>query len=153
MDFDADRLRRNKRDILDIRRSLEDFTSGGRDAFLADPRNALSVKYLLVQVVEAIADTCQHLLSRVAGVACEGYVDCILKAGEHGLLPLDLADKLRRLADLRNSIVHRYWIIDDRELYRLCRENSGDFRAFVDRIEERLRSRGDDTEDRQDAPD
>jgi uncharacterized protein YutE (UPF0331/DUF86 family) len=48
----------------------------------------LAPKYLLIAAVEAIADLCQHLLARTEGSACEGYVDCIAKAGAEGFIDL-----------------------------------------------------------------
>jgi uncharacterized protein YutE (UPF0331/DUF86 family) len=137
--FDENRLAKNKRDLLDARSRIQSLTAPDKDTFLADPRNALSVKYLLVEAVEAMSDTCQHLLGKSKGMACEGYVDCIVKAGEQGIISGALSSKLRRLADLRNHLVHRYWIIDDSELYRLCRENLRDLQEFADEVDRFLR--------------
>lgn len=67
---------------------------------LSDKRNSLAVKYLLIEAVESIADICQHLLAKAKGVACNGYVDCLVKAGEQGIIKADLSNKLRKLADL-----------------------------------------------------
>jgi len=86
--------------------------------------------------VEAITEICQHILARTKGVSCGGYVDCIVKAGENGLINQTLANKLRRLADLRNSLIHRYWIINDEELYNICKENIGDFKDFITQIDD-----------------
>jgi uncharacterized protein YutE (UPF0331/DUF86 family) len=103
----------------------------GKEVFLQDKRNPLSLKYLLIEEVEAITDVCQHMLARVNGIACMGYVDCIVKAGENGIITPNLANKLRRLADLRNSLIHRYWIIRDEELFNICKENIKDFEEFI----------------------
>ncbi len=134
--FDANRLARNKQDLLEVKAKIQTFVSIDLDSFLSDPRSSLAVKYLLVEAVEAIADTCQHLLSKAKGIACEGYVDCILKAGEHGVIAASLANKLRRLADLRNSLIHRYWIINDAEIYALCRGHADDFEEFAEQADQ-----------------
>jgi len=133
--FDVNRLLKNKMDLLEAHDRILSLTNADQATFLADPRNSLAVKYLLVQAVEAISDSCQHLLGKGKGVACEGYVDCIIKAGEQGVISLPLSSKLRRLADLRNHLVHRYWIINDADLYTLSRENVGDFKEFTDEID------------------
>lgn len=137
--LDANRLAKNKKDLLDIHAKVLSLIHPDESSFLSDPRNALSVKYLLVEAVECISDTCQHILSKEKGKACEGYIDCILKAGAEGIIPIALANKLRRLADLRNSLIHRYWIINDSEIYKLCRDNAGDFREFADQIDRYLK--------------
>ncbi|MBI4584896.1 MAG: DUF86 domain-containing protein [Planctomycetes bacterium] len=133
--FDASRLAKNKKDLLEIHSRLQTLVGADQGAFLADPRNALAVKYLLIEAVEAISDTCQHLLSKTKAVACDGYVDCILKAGEQGIIPASLSNRLRKLADLRNHLIHRYWIINDQEIYENCRNNLADFTEFAEQID------------------
>jgi len=32
---------------------------------------------------------------------------------------------------LTDSLIHRYWVINDEELYTICKENLGDFGDFV----------------------
>lgn len=134
--LDKDRIAKNKTDILNIKSQIDDIIAVDKETFLSDRRNSLSLKYLLVEVVEAITDTCQHILAKIKGVACDGYVDCIIKAGNHKIITPALSNKLRRLADLRNSLIHRYWIINDEELLTVCRENIGDLEDFVIQIDD-----------------
>ncbi len=39
-----------------------------------------------------------------------------------------------KLADLRNSLIHRYWIIDDSELFEQCNADIKDLTDFVSRV-------------------
>lgn len=133
---DKDRVAKGLSDILDAKSELQKILSAGRGPFLSDKKNALAVKYLLIEAVEAIIDVCQHLLAKARGAACNGYVDCIVKAGEHGIIKADLSNKLRKLADLRNSLIHRYWIINDEQLFTQCIENLDDFSDFSLQIKE-----------------
>jgi len=129
-----DRLAKNLADILDIKIQIANVISPGKEPFLTDKKNPLAVKYLLIEAVEAITDVCQHLLAKTKGVACSGYIDCIVKAGEHGIIAPPLTNKLRRLADLRNSLIHRYWIINDEQLFEQCSANIDDFQVFSEQI-------------------
>ncbi|MBI4842724.1 MAG: DUF86 domain-containing protein [Nitrospirae bacterium] len=124
--LDKDRIAKNKTDILNIKSQIDELIACDKESFLSDKRNSLSLKYLLIEGVEAIADLCQHILAKTKGLACDGYIDCIIKAGDNGIIKPVLANKLRRLADLRNSLIHRYWIINDDELFSACRENIDD---------------------------
>jgi len=98
--LEKDRITKNKADILDVKSQIEDIIAMGKETFLSDRRNPLSLKYLLVEAVEAITDTCQHILAKMKGVACDGYVDCIVKAKDNGIITPALANKLRRLEGL-----------------------------------------------------
>jgi uncharacterized protein YutE (UPF0331/DUF86 family) len=133
----GDRISKGIADILEAKADIEKILSSGRASFLAERKNALALRYLLIEAVEAITDVCQHLLARKKGVACSGYVDCIVKAGENGVIKVELSKKLRKLADLRNSLIHRYWIINDEELFTQCSANIGDLPDFCRQVNER----------------
>lgn len=133
--LDKDRITKDKTDILNVKVQIEEMIAADEEAFLLDKRNRLSLKYLLIEAVEAITDIYQHILAKTKGIACSGYVDCIIKAGENGIIKTQLSNKLRRLADLRNNLIHRYWIIDDKELFKVCKDNLGDFEDFVVQID------------------
>jgi len=38
--------------------------------------------------------------------------------------------------DLRNSLIHRYWIINDEELFTVCKDNIRDLEYFVNQIDD-----------------
>ena len=42
-----------------------------------------------------------------------------------------LADRLSRMATLRNLLVHMYWKIDNARIYRVIREDLGDYDAYL----------------------
>jgi len=133
--LDVNRVAKNRADILDVKSQVEKLVSVEKEDFLSDKRNSLSLKYLLIGAVEAITDVCQHILAKTKGVACDGYVDCIVKAGNNEIITSELSNKLRRLADLRNSLIHRYWIINDEELLNVSKDNIGDLHDFVEQID------------------
>ncbi len=130
-----DRILKAKMDITRVLDQIEQIFEGGVKNFLSDIKNPLALKYLLVEVVEAIADICQHLLAKTKGIVCEGYVDCILKAGKASIITASLSEKIRRLADLRNILIHRYWVIDDRQVYKQTMENKKYLRDFIEQID------------------
>jgi len=134
--LNLERIAKNKADILAARQDIVSLVNLNREKFLSEKKNIHSLKYLLIQAVEAIADTCQHILSKLKGLPCEGYVDCIVKAGENQIISKALAEKLRSLADLRNILVHRYRVINDEELYKQAKKNISDFEDFVCQIDE-----------------
>lgn len=138
MMIDQDRISKNKLDLISVFNQIESLVKQEEAIFLADSRNSQSLKYLLIETVEAIVDTCQHILAKAKGIPCEGYVDCIVKAGKEGIISSSLAAKLRKLADLRNSLIHRYWIIDDTPLYNQTVANKGDLKEFVREIDNYL---------------
>ncbi|OGQ52146.1 MAG: hypothetical protein A3J24_12245 [Deltaproteobacteria bacterium RIFCSPLOWO2_02_FULL_53_8] len=139
-EIDRDRVARAKADIHDAFGQMESLLGEGKERYLSDFKSRAALKYLLVETVEAVADVCQHLLARTKGLPCDGYIDCIVKVGKVGIISPELSNRLRRLADLRNSLIHRYWIIDDERLYEETLQSKGDIREFLDEIEVFLRA-------------
>jgi len=133
--IDPDRFLKAKMDLVRVSDQIDQLFGAGIKDYLSDERNVLSLKYLLIESVEAIADICQHLLAKAKGIVCEGYVDCIVKAGEAGIIDVSLAQKLRKLTDLRNILIHRYWVVDDKKIYTQTVENKKYLREFVDQTD------------------
>lgn len=138
--LDRDRIAKDIADIAMARGELERLIAVDQATFFSDSRNVFSVRYLLIQAAEALTDLCQHMLARTRGIPCDGYIDCIVKAGEHGIISVALAERLRRLAALRNILVHRYWNIDDTRVYVETKVNLSDLTTFVDAIEALVRT-------------
>jgi uncharacterized protein YutE (UPF0331/DUF86 family) len=98
--LDRDRIAKDIADIAMARGELERLIAVDQATFFSDSRNVFSVRYLLIQAVEAMTDLCQHMLARTRGIPCDGYIDCIVKAGEHGIISVALAERLRSLAKI-----------------------------------------------------
>lgn len=130
-----ERIAKNKVDLLAAKEEISNLVNLNKETFFSEKRNIFSLKYLLIQAVEALADTCQHLLSKLKGIPCEGYVDCLKKAEENKIIAPDLAQNLKRLADLRNILIYRYWIIDDEQLYEQTRNNLKNLEEFISQID------------------
>ncbi|MDP3297193.1 MAG: hypothetical protein Q8N09_06310 [Thermodesulfovibrionia bacterium] len=65
MVLDKDRITKNKSDILNVKSQIENIIAvDNKETFLSDKRNALSLKYLLVEAVEAISDVSNTSLQR-----------------------------------------------------------------------------------------
>ena len=94
-----------------------------------------AAKYILIELAEAMSNAVQHILARDKGLAVSGYIDAILKAHENGLISGPLFERLKPFFDFRNSLIHRYWTIDDSRLIDNILKGRGDFDLFIEEIE------------------
>jgi uncharacterized protein YutE (UPF0331/DUF86 family) len=94
-----------------------------------------AAKYLLIELAEAMSNTIQHILAKEKGVAVSGYIDSVVKAHQQGLISADLFQRLKRFFDFRNSLIHRYWSIEDDRLIENIKTGRNDFDRFVEEIE------------------
>lgn len=94
----------------------------------------LSVRYLIIQLVEAAASVCMRVLLSVYNETAEGFPECFMRLGLKGILPEDLASKLASVARLRNLLVHRYWTIVDEKVYESVKKGLKDFEDFITHV-------------------
>ena len=98
-----------------------------------------AAKYILIELAEAMSNTLQHILAKEKGVAVSGYIDTIVKGNEYQLISKELFDRLKPFFDFRNSLIHRYWTIDDSKLIKNILQGREDFNRFVKEIDEYLK--------------
>lgn len=97
-----------------------------------------AAKYILIELAEAVSNILQHILAKEKGIAVSGYIDTIVKGHKASIISEDLFVKLKPFLEFRNSLVHRYWIIDDKKLIQNLIEGHKDFEQFVDEIDQYL---------------
>jgi uncharacterized protein YutE (UPF0331/DUF86 family) len=131
----ADRIR-IKQYLSEIRRnSIELNSLIDRNELAPGSIPLKAAKYILIELAEAMSNAIQHILARDKGVAVSGYIDTILKGYENGLISEPLFQRLKPFFDFRNSLIHRYWTIDDSRLIDNVLKGRGDFNRFIEEIE------------------
>ncbi len=90
-----------------------------------------AAKYILIELAEAMSNIIQHLLAKERGIPVSGYIDTIVKAHDNRIISDDLFQRLKPFFDFRNSLIRRYWTVDDRRLIANIQAGRGDFDRFV----------------------
>lgn len=134
MKWNLDRIRDLLGQIAEAQEKAARLGALPEEEFLADYRNPESAKYLLIVATEAALDICHHLVARGGGRAPRDYADCFTVLEEMGVLSPDLSERLRAMARFRNLLVHLYWKVDNRRVYRTLRENLDDLRLFREAV-------------------
>jgi uncharacterized protein YutE (UPF0331/DUF86 family) len=138
MRIDTNRLRQYLTEITRNSQELKKIVEQG--ALAPDSIGLKAAKYLLIELAEAMSNCLQHILAKQKGIAVSGYIDTIAKGHKEGILSEDLFRKLKPFFDFRNSLVHRYWTIDDEKLIENIKAGLNDFDRFVDEMEAYLAS-------------
>jgi uncharacterized protein YutE (UPF0331/DUF86 family) len=137
-----------KIDIVRVKKYLADIVRSANDLKKIIEQNSLApgsielkaAKYILIELAEAMSNTLQHVLARQKGIAVSGYIDTIVKGNKEGIISEELFQKLKPFFDFRNSLVHRYWIIDDEKLVTNIQTGQNDFDQFAEELENYIRS-------------
>lgn len=133
-ELNLDRVRELAGHMRNACRELHTLAAEGGERFIADARTRNSAKYLLIVACEAALDLCNHLAAKKGGRAPEDYADCMTILEEIDVLDADLRGRMSRMARFRNLLVHLYWKVDDREVYRVIHEHLTDFDLYLSAI-------------------
>jgi len=91
---------------------------------LADPERTLALERSLERIIEAMTDTCRHIVSAKRLGVIETYAEYPLRLAQHRLMPKPLADKIAELIKLRNILTHRYLEINHAKLHEKAEETA-----------------------------
>jgi uncharacterized protein YutE (UPF0331/DUF86 family) len=131
---DEVRVLRLLRSVTDDLAVLRDEVSADNQR-RADPLWLRGVKYTFVTAIEACVDVAQHICASEGWGPPRDNADAVRALGKHGVLPLELANRLGKAVGFRNVLVHEYVEVDDRiVLARL--ENLSDLADFVAAVAE-----------------
>lgn len=134
-DLDAGRLQRY---LVTVRENAEDIHSllieYEDEQILKDRYLLKALKYCLIEIAEAMADTPQHYLARMKGLSAESYLELVDKAGQTAVMDPELLGRLKFFFKFRNMLAHRYWEIEDRRLLLETRKGLKDFELFMEAV-------------------
>jgi uncharacterized protein YutE (UPF0331/DUF86 family) len=131
-----------------IKKYLHEITRGSEELKTVVRENQLkpgsvplkAAKYVLIELAEGLSNTLQHILAKEKGIPVSGYLDTIVKGFDQGIISEGLFNKLKPFLEFRNTLIHRYWIVDDSRLIENILQGQNDFSLFVSEIENYLKS-------------
>jgi len=122
--------------LAEIRRNALDLCALiDQNELVPDSLPIKAAKYILIELAEAMSNTIQHILAKEKGVAVSGYIDAVVKGHEQGILTENLFQRLKPFFDFRNSLIHRYWSIEDDRLIENIKGGRNDFNCFIEEVE------------------
>jgi uncharacterized protein YutE (UPF0331/DUF86 family) len=103
--------------------------------FLADPRMVAAGESFLRRALEAIFDLGRHILAKGFAVAASEYKAIATALLEHGVVDVELAQRMTEMAGYRNRLVHFYGEVTPGELYEILQHHLGDLDACLAAIQ------------------
>lgn len=129
LSVDVNYLKGRISEISEAVSELRRLTSKSYSALTMDEK--YSIRYHVIVLAEALGGICIHLATEDFSQEPRSYAECFRMLEAKAVF--DCAKDLIKITRLRNLLVHRYWIIDDAEVYGSVRK---DFKC----VDELLRS-------------
>lgn len=85
----------------------------------------------LTRAVQICVDLAAHLIASRNTPAPDTMGQAFTLLADENLIPLDLANRLRRAVGFRNLAVHNYDAIDWHIVHHICRNDLADFRDYA----------------------
>lgn len=139
MEYDRERITRLMAGVENALQSLHELGEFDEEEFLKNRHYISSAKYNLLVAIEACIDIAYHLISRNKLRLPKDYADSFKVLEENGIIDGQLAHRLILMARFRNRLVHIYWDVDDKMIYRIITENVRDIEDFLEVLRKNLR--------------
>ncbi len=95
------------------------------------------IERILELLVMSASDIILHLVSLRGDAAPASYRAAFLRAGETGIISMELSKRLALSAGLRNILVHEYEVIDYSILHESIPTAVADFSTFLDELSQK----------------
>ncbi len=132
MPVDPSVLRYRIDDIRSIISELKDLASKPFEELSIHEK--YSMRYLVILLVEALVSLCAHISVEEYGKPLTSYRDAVRFVCRR--LDVRCVDDLEALISLRNLLIHRYWTIDDRQIYDSIRSDFEYVERFLEKVRE-----------------
>ena len=90
-------------------------------------------------IVDTMIEINSHIISKMELEPPEDYANTFITLGRNDIIPVDFATKLAGAVGLRNKVVHKYEVIDLKKFIDDLKENSKQFKDYVNYIEKLLK--------------
>ena len=109
---------------------LESVKARGREIFLSDANLQDVACYRLLIAIEAALHLCYHVAAKRLKQVPGEYAECFEILGNGGVIPAELAGRLKKMAQFRNLLIPMYWKTDFEKVFGILENDLGDLREF-----------------------
>jgi uncharacterized protein YutE (UPF0331/DUF86 family) len=123
MGIDKEKIIQRISDIQSNICYLEQYGNIDENEFLKDNEKIAASKYYLIAVIEGCISLCTHISVKEFHKVPDAYAACFKILADNNILSKTLANNLSKMVGFRNLLIHRYWEIDDRRVYRYIKSD------------------------------
>jgi len=138
MNLDIEKIKKRISEIEESINEINKIVSINEYEFWKDKRNITSVKYYLLEAIEAVGGIYVHIVAKKFGKGVNSLSECINILEEEEILDKELSSRLKKMIKFRNKLIHKYWEIDDKLVYEYAKNETDDFTDFIKEIKKIL---------------
>jgi uncharacterized protein YutE (UPF0331/DUF86 family) len=93
-----------------------------------------AIRYNIIVIAEAISAIALHICRNIYDLEPETPTHALKLLADRGFIPRSVSEELVKIIRLRNLLVHRYWVIDDKIIYDVVKKNFRYVEEFIERV-------------------
>lgn len=134
MPVEAKQVEQRIAEILDAKAQLTRLTLKPYSDL--NPEEKISIRYHIIVLVEALGAICMHVAREDLQQEPLSYSECFRLLDEQDISS-NCARELTALVRLRNLLTHRYWVIDDNQVYNSIKNDFKSVDRFIEGIQDK----------------
>ncbi len=95
-----------------------------------------AIRYHVIVLAEALGSVCLHVAKEDLQQEPLSYSECFRLLDEKDISD-NCAKELTALVGLRNLLTHRYWIIDDNQVYNSIKNDFKSVNKFLESVQDK----------------
>jgi len=132
---DKELVRERELRIRTYLKDLQKFADISEPEFRRNKERQYAVLHALQLAIEATIEIGTHICSAEAIGVPASYSDTFRLLADNQIIDFQLAERLQKMAQFRNRIVHLYWDVDLAQVYEIMQNSLNDFNDYLRDIE------------------
>lgn len=134
MPADLSQVKQRITEVLEAKAELNKLT--GRPYEKLDMNQKFAMRYHIIVLAEALGNVCLHIAKEELKLDPLSYSECFKLMDDEGISD-NCARELTKLVRLRNLLTHRYWVIDDKQVYNSIKGNFKGVDSFLEAVQDK----------------
>ena len=134
MPVDVSQIKQRITEVLDAKAELKRLTMKPYAELNMEEKYA--IRYHVIVLAEALGSVCLHVAKEDLQQEPLSYSECFRLLDEEDISD-NCAKELTALVRLRNLLTHRYWIIDDNQVYNSIKNDFKSVNKFLESVQDK----------------
>jgi uncharacterized protein YutE (UPF0331/DUF86 family) len=134
MPVDVSQVKQRITEVLDAKTELNRLTLKPYAELSSEEKYA--IRYHIIVLAEALGSVCLQIAKEDLQQEPLSYSECFRLLDEEGISD-NCAKELTALVRLRNLLTHRYWIIDDNQVYNSIKNDFKSVNKFLESVQDK----------------
>ena len=134
MPIDIAQMKQRIQEVIDAKTQIKKLTAKPYEEL--NMEQIYAIRYHIIVLAEALGTVCMHVAREDLKQEPLSYSECFSLLDEEGITD-EVAQELVKIVRLRNLLTHRYWVIDDKQVYESIKNDFKGVDSFLECVQDK----------------